>query len=248
MDVHWLEQTERDVPAGNGWLSTGEARRLEELRFPKRRADWRLGRWTAKCAVTALLAKRYRLAEIEVRAAPAGAPEVFCANRPAAFAISLSHRGGIACCAVAPSATALGCDLESVEPHSRAFIADYFTSSEQGLIARVDAANQSLLVALLWSAKESTLKALRVGLRLDTRSVVVQDPALPSSPPSGRDHWRPLLVRDANGDFHGWWQSDGKLVRTVIATPPPNPPQALSLATPAAPRCAPLPRVHALSC
>jgi len=30
----------------------------------------------------------------------------------------------------------IGCDLEVVEPRSDAFVADYFTSEEQALIAR----------------------------------------------------------------------------------------------------------------
>ena len=77
------------------------------------------------------------------------------------------------------SGAELGCDLEIVEPRSDAFIADYFTAEEQALIERTSAADRSLLLALLWSAKESALKALRAGLRLDTRSVIVRPVAAP---------------------------------------------------------------------
>ena len=55
MNVYWLEQSDGDVPVGDGWLSAGERATLDRLRIPKRRADWRLGRWTAKCAAAAYL-------------------------------------------------------------------------------------------------------------------------------------------------------------------------------------------------
>jgi 4'-phosphopantetheinyl transferase len=53
MDVYWLDQTQADVPAGDEWLCAREAACLARLRFAKRRADWRLGRWTAKRALAA---------------------------------------------------------------------------------------------------------------------------------------------------------------------------------------------------
>ena len=46
--VAWLEQSEADLPPHDDWLSVDEALQLDRLRFAKRRADWRLGRWTAK--------------------------------------------------------------------------------------------------------------------------------------------------------------------------------------------------------
>ena len=192
-DVFWLERTEADVPGDTDWLSASEAARANGMRFAKRRADWLLGRWTAKCAVAAYWktpATDRMLASIEIRPAVSGAPEVFVAGEAAAVAISLSHRAGRAICAVASPGTALGCDLESVEPRSEAFVSDYFTAEEQTLVARAAPADRPRLATLLWSAKESALKALGVGLRLDTRS-------LWASPAEGQDPdtWRPLLVR-----------------------------------------------------
>jgi hypothetical protein len=55
MNVHWLEQTEADVPAENDWLSANEAVCLNSMRFAKRRNDWRLGRGTAKCVLSITL-------------------------------------------------------------------------------------------------------------------------------------------------------------------------------------------------
>jgi 4'-phosphopantetheinyl transferase len=237
MDVYWLEQTEADVPAANDWLAAGESVCLERMRIPKRRADWRLGRWTAKRALSLCLnlpVDPQALSEIEIRPALSGAPEVFLRNEPAGVSVSLSHRDGVAACAVTMDNAALGCDLEVVEPRSDAFVADYFASEEQALIARVPATDRSRLLALLWSAKESALKALREGLRLDTRSVVVsfdatgegeEEPAPRaegSQPPHTLNRWHPLRVSCCDGQFfHGWWQHTGELLRTVVASPPP---------------------------
>ena len=129
MDVYWLEQSAADLPAQNDWLSASDRTRLNAMRFEKRRDDWRLGRWTAKLAVAAYLdlpTDLPALAEIEIRPAPSGAPEVFLANQPAEVTISLSHRDGMAICAVAASGVALGCDLEIVEPRSDAFVTRLF--------------------------------------------------------------------------------------------------------------------------
>jgi len=242
MNVYWLEQTLADVPADDHWLSANESARLHTMRFPKRRADWRLGRWTAKCAIRACLNMRdqsHDLPAIEVLAAPSGEPEVFVGSQPAALTISISHRDGRAACAVAMSAVALGCDLETVEPHSDGFVTEFFTAEEQVLVARAPAADRPCLLALMWSAKESALKALHEGLRLDTRSVIV-DPSPRHSKEDGDAYikdtklrpsgsgWQPLQVRYANGQtFQGWWQLSGELVRTLVAVPPPAPPVPL---------------------
>ena len=247
MNVYWLEQVEADVPRGYNWLSAGESVRFESMRFPKRRNDWRLGRWTAKCAVACYLKvnrEACHLAGIEVRAAESGAPEVFVRNEPAPVTISISHRDGAAVCAVAPSGVLLGCDLEVVELRSGGFIADFFTEEEQSLVSRTPDSDRSQLVALLWSAKESALKALGEGLRLDTRCLTVcpvdgpphpgqcdkvrGDPMLAGVELNGSKSWRPLCVSQTDGQvFDGWWRQTGDLLRTMVAVPLPAPPITL---------------------
>jgi 4'-phosphopantetheinyl transferase len=242
MDLYWLEQTVADVPLDDSWLSAREAEFLQKLRFAKRRADWRLGRWTAKRALAICLhvpGSRPVLGQIEVISASSGAPEVFFAGKPAAISISLSHRAGAAICAVALSAgAAVGCDLEAIEPRSDAFVADYFTAEEQALVAMATPADRPPLLALLWSAKESALKALGQGLRLDTRCVSVHPSlAMPTEsegglercsgaftclPSNGLEAWRPLRIRYTRDQvFYGWWQRAGHLLQTLVATPPP---------------------------
>jgi 4'-phosphopantetheinyl transferase len=230
MDVYWLEQTEADVPAENDWLGARELACLDGLRFAKRRADWRLGRWTAKSALAVWLGvppHAQVLAKIEIRPAPSGAPEVFVANKPADLTVSLSHRSSRGMCAIAPSRVDLGCDLELIEPRSDAFVSDYFTTEEQKLVARAPAMDRSRLVALLWSAKESALKALQRGLRLDTRTVIVT-PDVTSFDLNG---WRALKVHHTDGRvFHGWWQHTDNILRTLVADPTPDVPIPLEIA------------------
>jgi 4'-phosphopantetheinyl transferase len=249
VNVYWLEQSQADAPSQNHWLSAPEALRLASMRIARRQNDWRLGRWTAKCAVSAYLELprgHQDLAAIEIRAASSGAPEVFLGVEPLPVSISISHRDGIAVCAVAEAGVALGCDLELTEPHSDAFVADYFSPDEQAFVAREPAADRSRLVSLLWSAKESALKALHAGLRLDTRSVIVSlTDALSSATAESSQvfadrlisphppllcSWRPLHVHQVDRPvFAGWWQHSGDLLRTMVSEPSPFRPIPLAL-------------------
>lgn len=241
MDISWLEQFEADVPIGNQWLSPREKCCLDGMRFAKRRTDWRLGRWTAKHAVAACLnlpTDITGLTDIEVLAAPSGAPQIFLKNLPADVAVSVSHREATALCTVALAGTSFGCDLETIEPRSDAFIADYCTREEQALIALTPLGHRDLLVSLIWSAKESALKALHVGLRMDTRCVSVRptdwllEPGpkkwgelCAERPTSNPEGWQPLCVHCSSGPIYsGWWRFQDHLVRTMVCDRRPQMP------------------------
>jgi 4'-phosphopantetheinyl transferase len=220
--IYWLEQNDSDVPLGDQWLSERERVRLNGFHIPKRRADWRLGRWTAKCAIAHYwnLPSRFEeLAAVEVLPAPSGAPKVFLHGRPAPVTISLSHSSGTGLCTLAPAGALVGCDLEKIEPRSPEFLADYFTGDERNLVAQTPLDTRDQVVTLLWSAKESVLKALSCGLRMDTRSVN----AVPAGDPrSNGAHWSPLSAAHIGGrTFQGWWRESHGLVYTVVADPPP---------------------------
>lgn len=221
MEVYWLEQSESDVPGTNEWLGTSELRRLDTFRFPKRRVEWRLGRWTAKCAFAffqGLPAQLQTLANVEIRSAPSGSPAVFVLNQAADLTISISHRSGQAICSIARSGAKLGCDLEVIEPHSQAFIEDYLTRDEQLRVAQASAEDRARLVTLLWSAKESALKAMQVGLRVDTRCLTVQ-----TAEAGVVNRWTALSADSTAGDrFHGWWRQHNGWLQTLVAEPSPN--------------------------
>ena len=246
MHLYWLEQTQAEVPEGDAWLSGAEVSLQERLRFAKRRNDWRLGRWTAKVAVASYLHSPFlysNLALIEVRAEPSGAPQAFIVDNRFAETISLSHCNGRAICLVASSQAAMGCDLEAIEARGPAFFDDYFTSSEQSWIGAAPEAHHPKLTTLVWSAKESALKALRVGLRSPTRSVIVSPIHL--SPASeaeisadtrqeNPDRWYPLRVDSQGGCvFSGWWRYWKEFVYTVVSDASADPPIRLEVARPA---------------
>jgi 4'-phosphopantetheinyl transferase len=241
-NVYWMEQHQADVRAEDDWLSPTEATLLKGMRFAKRHDDWRLGRWTAKRALAIYLDipnHPRALAAIEIRPAPSGAPQAFFASRPAPVSISLSHRAGSAICAIAPCGTFVGCDLELIEPRAGNFVEDYFTPTEQALVGGFPEFERQRIITLLWSAKESALKALCIGLQQDTRNVIVSlgeeseccDRSATNDPttfsPGDVHGWQPLRVRHADGQiFRGWWQYTD-FVRTIVASPPPSPPTAL---------------------
>jgi 4'-phosphopantetheinyl transferase len=217
MEIWWLQQRGADVPPLDDWLSAAELLCLRGLRFEKRRADWRLGRWTAKAAIANYLGlprRRGSLREIEVRPEPLGAPLLWIGNARAPVTISLTHRNGVAVCAIAAAGVELGCDLEIAETRSAGFVADYFTPAERAFVGQAADGERTQRIALLWSAKESALKALRIGLRMDTREVAVS-----ISRGTGADPWSPLRVSCHGRNFHGWWRSAGQLVHTVVAAP-----------------------------
>jgi 4'-phosphopantetheinyl transferase len=216
VSVYWLERRQEDVPPVDDWFGPRELLRLRTLKVPHRRADWRLGRWTAKCAVAAFL-NFYRdpdlFRDIEICAADSGAPRLFIRDNPSDLSLSLSHRSGMSICAIADNRARLGCDLEIIEPRSDAFAKDYFAAEERSLVENAPEADRSRLLALLWSAKESALKALEEGLRRDTRSVVVRlhDPQFGGA-------WNSFQVDCVEGgSFRGWWQATGSAIRTFVA-------------------------------
>jgi hypothetical protein len=88
--------------------------------------------------------------------------------------LSISHRGARAFCALSFSPSlSVGADIERVEPRIPAFVSDFFTSHEAGRVWACAPGTRDLLVSVVWSAKEAVLKALRQGLRVDTRRVEI---------------------------------------------------------------------------
>lgn len=213
--IHWLTQHLSDVPETNEWLSTSEQDTLDKLKIPKRQMDWRLGRWTAKRLLASHFQTNHDLEDfsrIEIRAASDGAPEVFFKTQPARVSISISHSNGCGFCACSPPKLALGCDVEAVEKRGEAFIEDYLTAEEQDWVFSNPLENHPLLATLLWSAKESTMKALRQGLRLDTRSVEIH---LNESSDNGLSPFTAVFKKKKQ-TFTGWWRVYDKFVLTVV--------------------------------
>jgi 4'-phosphopantetheinyl transferase len=200
IEVGWATAALADVPPDDGWLGPRELGVLERLRFPRRRETWRLGRFAVKRL----------LGDVEVLPSPEGPPRAFRGDSPLPLSLSLSHRDGVAVCVAAPGDVALGCDVERIEPRSAAFLADFLTESERAAAA----VSPELLANLMWSAKESALKALRVGLARDTRELEV-------SIGEADAPWRELVVDDRAGgrSLPGVWRRAGDHVLTIVSWP-----------------------------
>lgn len=207
----WLLRRLADVPDGDAWLTPEERATLATLRFPKRRNDWRLGRWTAHAALTA----RWPSAGVwSVRPRGDGSPEALLDGAPQPVSLSISHSAGVAMAAVAPAVVVVGCDVERVEDRSRALVEQFFTGRERATIDALSPERRALAVTMVWSAKESALKALRVGLREDTRAVEVT-----WRPRSDADPWAELTVVTARRSLRGAWRVEGDMVITLVADP-----------------------------
>ena len=226
MNVYWLEQTEAEVPAENDWLSANEVVRLNGMRFAKRRNDWRLGRWTAKCALSLSLdlpAHLQVLKKIEIRPAPSGAPEVF-------FAINRRRSRFHSATAPVSRLVPWRCPAwrwvaiwKSIEARSDAFVADYFTDEEQALVASaLRPTGLGFGAALEREGERAQSAAWRASPR---HSVCDRYPfARHSTSMAGArcGFVTPAVVRRPSLP---WLVATcDNMVRTVVADPPPDPP------------------------
>ncbi len=219
----WLTQSLADVPDGEEWLGEDERRVLAGLRVERRRADWRLGRWTAKAAVGAWL--EVPPARVQILGAPDGAPEALLDGARVPLSVSISHRGGRALAAVIAAPCLVGCDLEVIEARSAAFIREWFAASEQRLMADCAPAERALLANLIWTAKEAAAKVRRAGLRLDVRQAVVR-----TSDAGGPDMagWRAVRIDWCDApSTSGWWHAEPGWVMTIAGAPAPASPRVL---------------------
>ena len=214
--VVWLQRRLHDVPAGDEWLSARELDVQARLLVRKRRADWRLGRWTAKAALAMVLA--VEPSRVSILAAEDGAPEAFVGDLPLPLpiSVSISHRAGVGLVTVSRHVV-VGGDLELIEPRSAAFVREWFDEREQVSIAAArDVDRHDELTCLLWSVKEASAKVLREGLRLDPRSAAVVLESDEVADELGR-RWRRTTVRWPTEDrvVTGWCRLDGSFVHAI---------------------------------
>lgn len=219
--VFWLllesAMEEEDRPWRTDFLSARERERFERLRFPRRRREWLLGRYAAKALLSraeADLAERSWSA-IEILSEAGGAPVVFVDEQPRTGTLSISHRAGLVFVAWRPDGGALGVDVERIEERKGVFVEDYFTPAEQESLGGLPPDQHMLAVTLLWSLKEAALKALRQGLRLDTRRLSVRL----STPFGSAQDWQPceVVLPAAPAPWPARWRRQGDYVLTAIS-------------------------------
>jgi 4'-phosphopantetheinyl transferase len=245
--IDWLIQSVTAHPAlargvaPGGLLSEREQKQLTALRIAKRRRDWLLGRWTAKHLLQAYIEGRTgvrpplntRRVANDLYGAPyvAGDWGLAIGDReliaqspiptPQSLNLSISHCDSYALCALSDAAVQIGADIERVEPRPWQFVEDYFTEDEVMLVRHAPADQRDRLITAIWSAKEAALKALHLGLSVDTRSVICL-----VCMPEQADHWigfdivcdRRLLGLSSTPVLTGWWRQMSSYVLTLAAT------------------------------
>ncbi len=203
------------------FLSPSEFQKYSAFRFPKRRNEWLLGRWTAKALVHSIPDyQHYSLDQIEICNAAEGAPYLQLPGRiTKAECLTISHSGECSFCALSTGLTRqVGADLEKVEARTETFVMDYFTPVERQLVENTPAETRAVVVTLIWSVKESMLKALGVGLRRDTRSVEVHGLDGHLSASDEPAEWQLQQVGEqpvSRRAWAAWWQRRGSFVLTL---------------------------------
>ncbi len=115
----------------------------------------------------------------------------------------------------------LGCDLELIEPREGNFLDNFFTVEEMTAVRALrerDVAQGDILTTATWSGKEAVLKALREGLRIDTRRITCRFDAFDAPP----QEWTPFtvivddgLAAQFPGAWSGWWRIEGRFALTM---------------------------------
>lgn len=216
--LFFLEQRMTDLPDHNDWLGPAEKATLSDFRVAKRLLDWRLGRWTAKCAVSAYLGwSKERMRDIQISSLPSGAPKVDAPEKTEAPQISISHSSNSCLCVVGVPRYRIGCDIEKVETRSQSFIETFFTPAEVLALTPLSSDDKKILVNIMWSTKESYLKSTREGLTRDTTEVETSLPAPFEWKTPLADHtaWLPIWISNRNRSSVGYWRLIAGFVETV---------------------------------
>lgn len=218
--IQWLMQSVHDInERPELFLNPTELAKFDSFYFEKRRGDWLIGRWTAKCLLQAILRQEHdefvSREALEIFNTRDGAPHCRIGGRIIPLQLSISHSHGYALCAV--DADAIGADLEMVEPRELSFTTDYFTANEQAHFAAAACSERDMVITGYWSAKESVLKAMHAGLNLDTRAIEIY--GTPAA--HNFECWMPYGVTvhaEHTTPIRGWWRVRENMVLTLATT------------------------------
>lgn len=213
------------------WLSVAEQDLVRKMRFPKRIGEWLSGRWTAKQLLSRYLPHlaNQQLSSVSIESHPDGYPLVWVDGKPLKGCLSISHRQDKAAAAYTTEKDVLlGIDLEWIEERHPAFLQDYFNDYEIEWVQAAPSGERAARTTLLWSAKEAALKALQLGLAIDTRMIEVH----PHIEGDSLD-WQILeYCGDLSKEGYrliGWWQRRGDYMITLAVNLPATEPPAFYL-------------------
>jgi phosphopantetheinyl transferase len=173
------------------YLNNTELFDYQKLSVPKRQMEWLASRLLVKQLVRESVENgrllQYR--SIEVRKETSGVPYVYLKGTGRIGWLSFSHsNSGVFAAFSTNNNTWFGVDIEYVEARSPLLFEDFFTKNEFDTVNALDGTEKDKLANLVWSAKESYLKATEKGLQMDTRRVEI----LQSTAPSMTPDWTPI--------------------------------------------------------
>jgi 4'-phosphopantetheinyl transferase len=187
------------------------------LKAPKRKDEWLGSRAAVKKMLTACVPALVgcKLSKIQILKEPSGAPyiEIDGSTRLPGW-ISLSHSQEHVLVAYSPDNIRFGVDLEFIEPRSPDFVKDYFTETEVHLATSGTLEQNSIFTTLIWSAKEAVLKAVSLGLQIDTRKLEI----FPRPDPANKEGWNLLDVESPELKINSprlMWRREADFIQTI---------------------------------
>ncbi len=216
--IYWKLHRLQDTPDDQSWLSASELEQYQRFRFPKRQKEWLAGRFVGKSLLKALVfeAEPILLDQLTIQNEPGGTPFIRYDQNRLNGSLSLSHRELFSAAAWCDDEeVSIGIDLEVIETKSTGFIEDYFSKEESKSVLSLPVEQRDLAASLLWSGKEAVLKALKMGLRIDTRKLIFELPEIQQ-----KESWSRLTILVSPGGAENiqlfWKCMDNMIISLAI--------------------------------
>jgi len=162
-----------EVKAVHEFLNEGEREIYWGFKTRKRQLEWLAGRVAIKSLYSRVNNLNVSSAELIVERETSGLPYLVERGERASGRISISHNAGWVAVCQSDSELRIGIDLEEIRSRDPAFLTDYFSQAEQEQIMNGGIHTLDFRTNLIWSAKESVLKAISTGLGTDPLKVEI---------------------------------------------------------------------------
>ena len=187
----WRVQLDRPAfPYENmvSWLAREESERSSRFLFPEDQRRFATGRGMLRCILGSYL--RQAPETVRIQYGQYGKPQVQGNGGKPAVQFNLSHSGGVAVIGVRASGS-VGIDVEEVRNGIEIdeLAARHFCANERLELNRAAPGDRSLEFFHQWTRKEAYLKALGLGLQIETAEIDMTQMAGEAGKPGGQQSW-----------------------------------------------------------
>jgi phosphopantetheine--protein transferase-like protein len=199
------------------YFSLEEQAEYSRFKVIKRQFEWISSRIISKKMIRQILKReKINFTDIRIQKEETGQPYIYITGQGRLEGkFSLSHSNGYVFCGYSLSKELMfGLDLEKIEARSLEFVQDYFSSKEIERYQVLDGKDKDEYTTMVWSAKESVLKTLGLGLSIDTRKVEII-PLEDSSRLTGWNSCSVKLENIMNLTMNVYWQNVDGFIRTI---------------------------------